>query len=80
MTIPFYISHDVIATDADGCLFATAEAEDRESANVAARTLIDDGAECATIIRRRDAQVVEWQHRTIQNGVPAIRRSVAFND
>lgn len=76
-----YISHDIVASDEEGQVVARAEAEDRESAEVAARTLvIEDGAESATIIRRRDGQVVGWHHRVINNGVVGVRQRIVFND
>lgn len=76
-----YISHDIVANDEHGMIVARAEAEDRDAAEVAARTLvIEDGAESATIIRRRDGQVVGWHHRVINNGVVGVRRRLVFND
>lgn len=64
-----------IVASADGFVVATALAEDREAADLAAITLVEDGAEDASIIRLTDKTVVGHAHRTTENGVPAIRRT-----
>lgn len=73
-------THDIIAFDSDGVEVATAIAEDRASAEVAASTLIDDGAEWVAIHRRWNHTVVAHHHRITENGVPAIRRTSWFKD
>lgn len=73
-------THDIIAFDSEGVEVATAMAEDRASAEVAASTLVEDGAEWAAIFRRWNDTVVAHHHRTTENGVPAIRRTSWFKD
>ncbi len=53
--------------------FSEAEALDRESADVAAVTLVEDGADFAEV-RNDRGNIVSWAIREIQNGVPVIRR------
>lgn len=53
------MTHDLVGTVGDETV-SEAMAEDRESADVAARTLIDDGAELVTMHRRGDGQAVAW--------------------
>lgn len=73
-----FISHEILAFDADGYVVGRAEAEDRRSAEVAGMTMIlEDGAFKCEIRRTRDNEIVAWHNRCAEFGV---RRISVFKD